>query len=471
MKAIRFSTAGVALLVLGSPVFAQFGSVTGVPPGIPQQMDQAIKDKGYRRVAVLPRFILRDDKGGESLQGQNAALGAMFAEKIEEELLRLSGDRYQVVSGMLVRRALGDATLDDLHDLARLRTLAAKVDGLDALLVGTVKDDRIPYGDSSLQGLGVRGELIEIGSAATGKIAETKMTISLGTDAYRGRSFELRRWMGGELVNLRLNDLEHDPFKDGDFNPAVGVPPQDVHSGPHPLADSSCPFRLAIHVDGQARDLTWLKGDGWQKEPYVTLRPGERYVIHLENRTDRNACMAVFVDGINLLGKKRETPGNCRYWLLEANGTSNLRGWYSGAEGKYEVEEFFAAQPADAVAVQQGFGDALGQITALFYTVGVPPPSARRPANARLPQPFRGPSTAQRWEWRYDEKTKRWKRVPICGAPTGPGPGGTIGTGAGQRTKVQLEEFRGDQPGLILAAITLRYVTESRLKELQAKER
>lgn len=446
---------------------AQFGAATGTPSEVVERLRQSISQKGYQRVGVMPRFVCRDENGRESLQGPNAAHAALFAERIEEELVKSAGSRYSVISSLLMQKAFADVSLEDVKNLDRLREIAKRVEGLDALIVGTVADEMIEDRRMTRPGMRIRCELVEINGGTSGGIVSTDMTLSLGSEAYRGRSFELRRWMDSELVNLRLNALPFggapDPFKDGDFNANIGQSPWDIREGPHPLADPTCPFRLEMLVDERPRPITWI-GRQHDAEPYVDIGLGERYSLRVENRTTRNACVAIFVDGINILGKRRESPGNCLYWILKKDSQGNFKGWYTGEEGNYDVEEFVTARAAQSLAARQGFTESLGQITAVFYTVGVPLSVAR-------PEPFRRgrQGAMERSMWTYDWDQRKWElkkeMLAFAPAPGSAAPG--MGTAAGHRSQVRLNEFQGEKPGLILAAITLHYTTPDRLRELR----
>jgi hypothetical protein len=176
-----------------------------------------------------------------------------------------------------------------------------------------------------------------------------------------------------------------------------------------------------------------------------------------------NMLMRKAFDGISIRGKRREHPGNCRCWLLPKQYTSTLKGWYTGEGEKTEVEEFVTSQADNTVAAQQGFTAALGTITGVFYTVGVPPPG--RPQSVAYGS--RGEFYV--WRWRYDFQRKQWdwhRDGPMAAAAEG----GGMGTAAGQRQNVSLEHVRGDKPGLMLAALTIHYASPSQIEQMQKKK-
>ena len=161
----------------------------------------------------------------------------------------------------------------------------------------------------------------------------------------------------------------------------------------------------------------------------------------------KEAFVAIFIDGLNILGKKPEHPGNCRYWHLDPDSKGEFGGWFSGEAGKYTEEEFRISRATDSEAGKQGYIKSLGQITAVFYTVGSPLPPPPKPAPV-----YHGETTGA--------------MGPVMGSMA-PGAGEDIGTEAGTGREVRLEEQPHDQPGLILAAISLFYRTPSRIEELK----
>jgi hypothetical protein len=448
---------------------AQFCQTTTALSRTSEELLRAIVQKGYRRVGVFPQCTGRQGAGdAESFSGPTAAHAKLFAERLQEALVRQSAGRFEVISQRVMGKACEGIAIGDLGDPKRLQELAERVGGMDALVVGTVTEQHDL--SSGQQFFDVRSELIEVSGGASGSVSTERLAVSIAGLAYSGRSFELRRWSGGTLENVGLRrEAEGRAFLAGDYNPASGLSPADILPDQcHPLDDPECPFGLEILVDGKPRPRQRVGRD-----VYVALERGERFGIGIQNRSGQDAYLALFVDGLNVLGKKRESPSNCRCWHVGKQDEYLFRGWYSGANTQYVEEAFEITSASGSEAGKQGFADSLGMITAVFYTIGVPPQTARPAPPPEGEEPMlrtrvvRNPETGRQEtvsEARsLDPETGKWKwhRVYLSVAP-----GGQIGVRGAESRAVRLEEFRGDKPGLIMAAITVRYATHWQLEEM-----
>jgi hypothetical protein len=316
--------------------------------------------------------------------------------------------------------------------------VASSVGGLDGLLVGTVQDRRGAPPQRSPDGymipvaeLKIQVRLIDVDDSSVVNIQEEENWIGLSDAAYMGESWELRRWSGNRLQIIGL--VEPDDMPPGG-NVLYGRGPvfESMHyrslrpGMPHPLQNRECPYKLSIFVDGQRRSLENVDG-----KVYAALDPGEEYEIRVENQSHRPAYLCLFVDGASVLGKKRQHPLQARYWYLRPKRAFAFAGWFTGSEGRYEQERFIISPASDAVAAGQGFGQQLGLITAVFYTVGMD----------NIPE----------------------VRVAF-GADMGYG---MFGTGAGAASDVRLQERSGPERGLMLTAMTVYYATSADLEELR----
>jgi len=473
MKTRTCLLAGLALLVCCGQGLAQFGQTTGAPLSLQQGLAAAILSKGYQRVGVLPQFIGRTPAGEETLQGATGPHARLFAEKVEEALVAQAGGRFQVIEGRQMKEAFQGLAMEDLGKPEALRACAERVGGMDALVVGIVTDQR--HSTEGPPAMDLTCRLIDLASSSLVDVRRESLHLSLAGAAYMGESFELRRWQTGQLINVGLTrDVGSRAFINADYNPAAGLNPNHIRRDrPHPLLDPSFPFPMQVFVQDQPRPAQRI-GD----RMYVALEPGETYYVRVDNRSNQPVFIALFVDGINILGKKREHPGKCRYWRIgPAPDFARFRGWYSGT-GSTLVEEEFTITPAeDTVAGRSGFFEALGMITAVIYTVGTPPQQQPQVASVpRQQQPAWGGQTP--WQPKASRPTgprlgsppRATAPAPRLGAPSGgPGaaPGATFGTGAGERREVRVEQSQGGEPGLILAAVTIYYRTASQLQQLR----
>jgi hypothetical protein len=403
----------------------------GRPKPVYRQLLESIAKNGYQRVGVLPRFLVREG-GREVLGGSIGPEADYLPERLEESLVQFGGGKFKVIDGRQLREAFKSLKIEDLGNREALGRAASAVGGMDALVVGIVTDMRAQAADGRRAPLEIQARLIDVKDSSVTSISKEIGTVTLSDAAYMGESWELRRWSGDQLQIVGLRQPSEGPggriknmlYGGGSSFDLLHYPliRRDL---PHPLLNRDCPYRLAVVVDGKERPLERVGG-----KIYVALDPGDTYWIRVENKIPRPVYMSVFVDGVNVQGKKREHPANAKYWYLKPNYTSNLKGWYTGQAGNYSVEEFVIAPASDTVAAGQGFGQQLGLITVVFNTIGMQGiPKSGMIAFAPMP--------------------------------------GSFGTGAGRRTGTRLEMVEGDPPGLILAAMTVYYVTSARLEELR----
>jgi hypothetical protein len=383
------------------------------------QLVPSIIEGRYRRVGVLPRFIVRSGTS-ETLGGPIGPEAELLAEELQDDLVKNARGRFEVVDGRRIATAFRDLTLDDLGRPEALLKAAGRAGGLDALVVGSVVDQR-----ATKTQLDVRCRLVDLKGSVVGSAAKPT-SVDLSTAAYMGESWELRRWTDAGLINVGLNEKTEFPFLSGSYGELISYG-MVLPNRPYPLEVSACPFTMSVLVNGKPRPRVAVGN-----QHYVALDPGETYEILIENRAPRGATLSLFVDGINILGKKRENPAKSRFWTMTPRGRFLFRGWLTPAGGQYRQEAFEIAPADDSVAAGQGFSQALGMITAVFSTIGMD----------GVPEP---------------------PRIRTLGASIT----GSFGTGAGAESKVELKETRGPEPGVMLAAITLRYATTPQLKRLQ----
>ena len=404
----------------------------------------AIHERGYRRVGILPRFIVRGNDD-EFFGGNIGPLGDHLAEQLHRLLLRVRNRKFGLIDARQMRTAFEEMAISDLGNREKLREAARRVGGMDALLVGVVSDQKQHLPDEDdLSGLEIEYTLKEIQSSTDIVSVDVFENVTLTDAAYMGRSWEVRRWKGAKLYNVALEPADEPVVLSymrilGERKPAKFMDPDEdfcelVPNAVHPLKNDRCPYRLAIVVEGEERKVVDIGN-----RLYAVLHPGENFQIHVTNATRREAFVSVFVDGINILGKKREHPRSARYWLLKGagNGQTQARfdGWYTPVgNGKHKLEEFIVVPTDDSVATNQGFDQRLGLITTVFYTVGL----------KGIPREDSYAAAAQGGRFEF-----------------------AIGAAA-KESLMSLEMKSRPKRGIMLAAMTVYYATESRLRALQA---
>jgi hypothetical protein len=422
-------------------VQAQFGMIPRAPSDLVDHLSEAILSKGFRNVGVIPQLVIRNN-GQEALQGALGPHSRLLADGIRDGLVANAQGNYRVADAQQMREAFAGKSISDLDDPAKLRAIGQAAGGLDAIVVGSMAD--APPSETGLL-TNVKCEILGLADQSRTPVADQALIATISGLAYRGESFELRRWDSGTLMltTWQLDTIPWiDMFRPVEFNPSLAkaAAARILGGRTHPDLDSTCPFHIDVVVDGKPRPLTEIN-----EKVYTPVSYGEKYAIKAENHSPKEAFVAIFVDGLNILGKKPEHPGNCRYWHLDPDSAGQFDGWYTGSSGNYQREEFRVSRAADGEASKQGFTRSLGQITAVFYTVGPPPPPK--------PRPKRRAQT----EDRSDTLSPTQSYVP----------GNDISTEAGEKIQVQLAEMPRDRPGLILAAISVFYRTPARIEELK----
>ncbi len=173
----------------------------------------------------------------------------------------------------------------------------------------------------------------------------------------------------------------------------------------HPLADPQFPYRVALLVNDEPEPRQpSISDDG--RDAFVPLTSGDRYAIHIENRSGQPVFMRLLVDGLNTLpdyarlkldpddntyftAVKFRTGGpqssqyvtldTARAWYCAA-GTADqprvfgVRGFFSeiskdssGTPGNASLRLFEVTDAANSEAYLKGFPQQIGMITAAFY--------------------------------------------------------------------------------------------------------
>jgi hypothetical protein len=420
------------------------------------ELVSAVVEHGYRRIGVLPYLVVTSDAPDRDLPGGSLkAQNGFLASSLRQALAEQAGGRFEVPEGDQVNNALYELKSGDLGQPDTVRKIARRAGNLDALVYGTVRDQReSTRGRAEEPDLTIVCRLISVAEGSAVAEARQDLFVSIAGAAYAGESFELRRWEGPELKNVGFH-----PRTEYDWTAATDFFNQGKYKDicrrrPHPVDDPNCPYRMSVIVDEDQRQPVSVGRDY-----FVPLEAGDQFSIRLDNRTNHGVYAALFVDGINVLGKRAEHPGNCQYWFIPASDWGRFRGWYSTDEKRYLEEAFRIGQADDSVAVRQGHLGKLGQLTAVFYSVGQPKREA----------------TYVRKEYLVPGRThSQIVRMPdgsiAATAPADP-PERRVAVVPGPSRFVDLEMYSGQRPGLILAAITLHYGTRSEIQRLQSTAR
>ncbi|HLB14059.1 MAG TPA: hypothetical protein VJM14_03940 [Burkholderiales bacterium] len=190
---------------------------------------------------------------------------------------------------------------------------------------------------------------------------------------------------------------------------------------------------------------------------YVAGTPGERYAVHIANRTGARVLAAVSVDGINVITGETASPDQDGY-VLAPHQSFEIAGWRKSTS---EVAAFYFTQLPDSYAARTDRPDHVGVIGVAVFREWTPPrpaatpwprPLARgdgaaRESESRAADAAEAPAAAEAKPWR--DEMRRHER---------------IGTGHGERerSEVVYTDFRRatERPG---ETITIYYDTRANL--------
>jgi hypothetical protein len=406
---------------------------------------RSIASSGMKRVGVIPRFIQREgDK--ETLAGSMGPQGEWLAEELVDALIEKGKGEYKfkIVDPGRMSRAFKDAkvTIADLDSPDSQRKIAQLVGGLDGLIVGRAEDTReIPAPGAiagRLKDISVKCRLIDIRSGDVAGVAKQAIPVTPQLRVYRGEANEVDR---DALKQAGLPGDKGRNIPDQAAPTEGGSKPETLH----PFEKPHFPLPLWIMVDGKKRDFIVVRDPKTgRRELYAPIEPGESYQIRCKNNLPGVLYMSMFVDGVNVLEKKRDLA-NPKYWYLEPGAESMIHGWYTSkpaSPDKYNVEPFIVAPADDSVAAGENFRDELGMITIVYFL----------PAAAT---PYTKPA----------DTTK-----PSAGTAKGLGEKslttGTVATSAGAAEEQKVETHAGAARGKFLAGFVIHYAPRSQIQKL-----
>ena len=108
---------------------------------------------------------------------------------------------------------------------------------------------------------------------------------------------------------------------------------------------------------------------------YVAGAPGERYAVHVANRTGGRVMAVVSVDGINAVTGETASPDQNGY-VLAAHQSFEITGWRKSAS---EVAAFYFTQLPDSYAARTDRPDHVGVIGVAVFREWQPPRPAALP--------------------------------------------------------------------------------------------
>ncbi len=371
-----------------TPVRIIGGDVEGVPtvlrlrPEPPESLmrrmaehlDLEIRRSGLKRVGVLE--FMQPIGWSEALGHAN--LPAYCAGLVRDELIRLSDDRYVVLGEAATKEAAKGLRVEALGDPDQMRPLRDGEAALDALVVGSLRR----------RGRNMHVQCDLIATADGNSLATPSGVLPLSEDLVgdTGHSFVTSgRPPGGpyapEVVAHVQASQDHPMLQAGDRAFPFRLEIWSIEAKPgEPITDSTPRKRKDLVVLTPKSPATG-ETEPKRSELVVAAREGEMFEIRVRNRYRQRVAMTLLVDGLNMLGQKRERLGKGWSWVLrpaEKEGEERVHrftGWHlpkqptakAGETMDFDVRQFQFVDMADSAAGRQGFGDSIGLITAAFY--------------------------------------------------------------------------------------------------------
>ncbi len=336
-----------------------------------EHLDLEIRRRKLGKVGVLE--FLQPMGRTEALAAAN--LPAYCAERVHVELKKLADDAYCVLSTDSLSKAAKGLQVEALGNPARMEPLR-RDEGIDALITGVLRRRGT--------NMNVQCDLVSTEDGAS--LATPSGVLPLSEDLVGdcGGSFTTSgRPEGGpynvEVVNHAQSDRDHPMLLRGEDAFPFQVEVWSVLAEDEKRITKNTPRKRKDFVVTSQRPTT---ADGKiTRELLIAASENELFEIRIQNHYREKAAATVLVDGINILGQKRERLGKAWSWLLEPSDdpeqpcTHTFEGWYlpkgevtaSGDPSDFAMKRFRFVDVADSVAMRQNFGDSIGMITAAFY--------------------------------------------------------------------------------------------------------
>lgn len=328
--------------------------------------EQAVR-QGVDKVGVVEFTCLAGN--GEVLSGPIGPFGRLAAERLERELLHLADGAYQVVDHRRMRAAVKDVRVEQLGDPETMQQVAQHIPDVDALLTGHF----LPIVDRAQLRLTCR-----LLRPATGEVLAS-VTGVIDIDA------ELQAFTGAS------GDVRIPPPPDPEVDHRVSLVAHLAQQSdkPHPLLRDGFPFRVEVVSGGAAKKLHVLPDR--PNDVFIAARDDEEFYIRVRNETDERVAMVLLLDGVSSRLTQQQLhgghaaqrgvvvehvlPQEALGWVLRPQtvhgieGFSALTGDKADEKGRVNavVRPFEFVSPPLGMAARLGFGESVGQITAIFY--------------------------------------------------------------------------------------------------------
>jgi hypothetical protein len=451
-----------------------------------EKIAASIVAEDVARVVVLP-FMYETDSTSPADRSPSRDLAVslparLYIENFETLLSEASAGRYRVMpsADLIEAFAKNEVLASSLSPTSSTlnRIIGDTGRDVDAVVIGYADKKTIELQGSDFtlnESTDIAWKLLDLRDG-TFITSATQNRISSFADAvYNGLSGEFFRWQGNTLKVL----LDHESTD----RARIPMSPREAagkytnrNSHLNPLFNINCPYKVAFDVEGNQQPLKIPVGKfrPWsQSAPenalandfggtaYLPIEPGENLVVRMRNTTQQTARVAMFVDGVNILGKRRELPNDgCQAWVVKPGKSAVFSGFYSNWTTDPQVETFELASWKDSVAAALGVAQSAQTARTITIVVFTEGPVSR--GTLRLNPRFK--SYAESHWWDPDRRsvwvTGEYEEIAAAGQPG-------FGMRGRQSVKAPLNLTQAKKPGVILAAMTVLYRTAA---EISAEE-
>lgn len=460
-----------------------------------------LRKSGLKKVAVVPlafvidqsaeqknRVLINGDEeapmsfAGPTLSGSRDSL--LIAEQMQRYLSEAGDGEIAVVPSEDLFERLSKAYKRTSELTPTGKELAGIVNpegDIEAIVVGSVRKFHKEFVSPANGGTFLEPEqksyewsLIRLSDRT---ILDTKTIdsgyISLADAVYNGLSAEYFRYQSNGRLQCLLNYDQQDQ-KD---LPLLPRDPEALYargfvfnSRVHPLTNPYCPFKVQFLVNDRVLPIYVATADSFRNTQttekrilnctLVNLEPGEEPVIRVSNTCAQRVMVAVFVDGVNILGKARELPDeSCRAWVLDPNKKAEFKSWWTGDSSSPVQEEAFIIDAwEDSVAGRMGLpadASSARAITLVFFTDGIPQRQSVQFFERYWIQDAFLPNTSS------NRVTVTEEMEPVGSAGAAPS---AFGFGKKPPKPGQLKWIQGARVGTMLASMQVLYCPSSETK-------
>lgn len=412
-----------------------------------------------------------------------SAISKLHAEQMQASLARISQDRFRVVAATAILESLQEQRVDftELHphspSFAKITVDEAPV---DAIVTG-VMQERLDGQDYTVRD--IQWEIFKPSQSAILNTDSETDYANLAEAIYDGVSCELFRWKGrslqvqgysyewlGQARQKRQASIPLKPSDSIDLYEDFAGGFNQPYSGVNPVFNDHCPYKVSFKVNGEvsglhlALDRTSIyDGTGLTEKlvpisnPYLAVEPGDDLKLNVRNDGTQEIRVAIFIDGVNILGTKRELPDEkSAVWILKPGQEGGFGAWYSGRKGEEVQSEFIITPWSASIAGKLGMKEQARQITVVVFTLGWP---------NRNQLTFYPRGLQQLAFWNSSKRRIEVSETLESAESVGMGVQG-IGVGGKKPVPGALTYSVSKPPGTILAAITVKYADSSVIREV-----